>query len=275
MVQAGYSEDDVNIMRNSMMEEGWKTSELLPQDWLFKFSRKVNKGISRGETTSVDFLSPEGEKFASYLRAIKHMEESSKYDEEDVKKLNQLLDMNSRNARLAIHAQEEEDDDEESKDLHPLPEGWRMRVCGRQNYVISPEGSQLNNKRKALQFMIQNNYPDYEVQVMRLAMENDGWKPSEYLPENWKIKYIKERGNKNTDKRMQFLSAKGDLINSFLGAMTHLAEDGYSQEDIENVNKLLEENGKSSRLSINNDASAKFPTPPGWKIRVCGKHRLG
>lgn len=261
MAKDGYSEDDLMVMRRSLVEDGWSISEFLPENWLFKFGRN-------GKSTSIHILNSEGERFSSYLAVIKMMENSGKrYDEEDIKKINKLIDLNSRKARLGSLQNLDEEDVSESN--HPLPEGWKERTCGKQVFVVSPEGLQLGNKRKALQFLIQNKYPERDVQIMRLAMENEGWKPSEYLPENWKTKQRTEKGSLRT----QFLSDQGDLIDSFLAAMKALEVGGYPQKYIEKVSQLLEDTAKSSRLSIINEASSKYPTPPGWKIRVCGKHR--
>ena len=41
MLERGYSESDITILRNSFREEGWKTSERLPVNWFFKQDQRL------------------------------------------------------------------------------------------------------------------------------------------------------------------------------------------------------------------------------------------
>ena len=235
-----------------MQEDGWQTSEFLPEDWRFKRDAKA-AGIS--------ILTGEMEQLGSYLAAIKHLEGDEKYGPRDVENINLLLAENTERVSLKT----------EDCEASPLPPGWRMRVCGSQSYVVSPAGLQFRNKRKALQHMILEQCPQEQVSTMRQAMGDEGWKVSEYLPENWRTKQT-NIGSKNV--KVQLLSDRGELLNSYLAAIAVMEQDfRFTKQDMENVNMLLAENSKTSRLSQGSEETGKHPTPEGWMIRVCGKHR--
>ena len=201
------------------------------------------------------------EQLSSYLAAIKHLEADEKYGPIDVENINMLMAENTKRVSIKL----------EDCEASPLPPGWRVRVCGSQSYVVSPEGRQFRNKRKALQHMILEQCPEEQVSMMRQAMGDEGWKASEYLPDNWRTKQTNV-GSKNV--KVQLLSDRGELLNSYLAAIAVMEQDfRFTHQDMENIKKLLAENSKSSRLSQGIEETGRHPTPEGWKIRVCGKHR--
>ena len=57
-----------------------------------------------------------------------------------------------------------------------LPTGWRSRPCGRHLFIVSPEGEQFNNRRKALVEMVRRGMQEEDLDLMRLEMEKEGWK---------------------------------------------------------------------------------------------------
>jgi hypothetical protein len=59
--------------------------------------------------------------------------------------------------------------------------------------------------------------------------DHHGWQPSELLPENWRTKRTTEPLG---EVKTQFLSDQGDLIKSYLAAMTHMEKTVvYGQDD--------------------------------------------
>lgn len=196
MIQSEYSEEkDIDMMRHSMLTEGWKTTDCLPRHWLYK------TGEGEGRKDMITILAETGEQFNSYLAAIKYMESSLEFDEEDVKKVNELL------AEVKGGSVPSKEHPESSL----LPPGWRKRTLGRQIFVVSPEGEQFTNKRKALQAMVRLGAVEGSVGLMRRAMvEEDGWKTSTHLPQNWLFKY----SHQEKSTRIDIVTHCGEFFNA-------------------------------------------------------------
>ena len=260
MVEGDYKLEDVNIMRNSMKEEGWQESEYLPEYWLFKFSRKSNNGASKNESTSIDFLTVEGQRLGSYLMAMKNIEGNPKYGEEDAQKIRQLMEVNSRNARLELANKGAENSIPEGR----LPLGWRLLESGPRRFLLSPDGQQFNGRRRAYEHMVQAGYSRDQLNDMRQCMEAEGWKPSKHLPENWLFRF-------SPPHSIYILNTEGDSFASYVAAIKYMEGDKkYSEDDIKGVNNLLEENTKTWRkLDGNNEADSNMPE--GWKVRQLGR----
>ena len=153
----------------------------------------------------VNILTDAMDQLGSYLAAIKYLEKNPRYDEEDIKNINCLTLENTRSQQLLA----------EGSGLTPpalaLPEGWRLRMVGRQTFTVSPDGLQFGSRRKALQHRIEAGASQQEIQLMRTTMAEEGWQPSEFLPENWRTKRTTEPSG---EVKTQFLSDQGDLIKS-------------------------------------------------------------
>ena len=67
-----------------------------------------------------------------------------------------------------------------------LPPGWLYKTVhghtADYNKLLAPGGMVFNNKVKALNFMIENSYPEDEVSKMRESFVYDGWSESTLLP---------------------------------------------------------------------------------------------
>merc|ERR1712150_353850 len=55
-------------------------------------------------------------------------------------------------------------------------------------WLLSPAGHRLKSKRSALEYMIKNNQPAEEIQVMRGLLQGDGWSLHQDLPDSWMYK---------------------------------------------------------------------------------------
>ena len=73
MIKNNFSSEDVNIMRKSMSEDGWRESVHLPKDWIYK-------NTSKNTTSGVVVLSDEGVVFESYLSVKEFMESSEEFN---------------------------------------------------------------------------------------------------------------------------------------------------------------------------------------------------
>ena len=256
LIQNNYPEDGIALMRVLMDDDGWRVSEHLPTNWLFRQTRSKKSGTNL-------FLSSEGTLFRSFLAVIKFMEGSVDYSQEDSAKINNLLSEASKDFRKTAFVKADSDQN--------LPEGWKSRTCGTKLFFISPEGEQFGTKRLAYCNIVQrqNNYTEKDIAVMRSSMIDDGWGTSEHLPSNWL--YKQTRGpNSQHSVNTTILSSEGDKLESFLAAVKYMEDRDYFPDNIANINNLVSELSKNHRKTDFIDVKTNTNLPGGWKGRVCG-----
>ena len=153
----------VEVMRQAMLADGWQVREELPNGWLFR---------QRRSDTSCDtsMIASDGEQLKSFIAAIKYMEDNEDYTEEDISRVNSLIEAVTKDWRRTSIATTA------ASSNYSLPLGWRSRQCGRHLFVLSPEGEQFNNRRKALVEMVRRGLPETDLELMRGELEKEGWK---------------------------------------------------------------------------------------------------
>ena len=72
VIENQFPQTVVEQLRKSMEEDGWKTSQHLPLNWIYKVIITSSKNYS----VNINILSDLAEKFESYLAAIKYLESS-------------------------------------------------------------------------------------------------------------------------------------------------------------------------------------------------------
>ena len=158
----------VEVMRQAMLADGWQVREELPNGWLFR---------QRRSDTSCDtnMIASDGEQLKSFIAAIKYMEDNEDYTEEDIGRVNRLIEAVTKDWRRTSIATTS------ASSNYSLPLGWRSRPCGRHLFVVSPEGEQFNNRRKALVEMVRRGLPETDLELMRGELEKEGWKVIHHL----------------------------------------------------------------------------------------------
>ena len=153
----------VEVMRQAMLADGWQVREELPNGWLFR---------QRRSDTSCDtsMIASDGEQLKSFIAAIKYMEDNEDYTEEDISRVNSLIEAVTKDWRRTSIATTA------ASSNYSLPVGWRSRPCGRHLFVLSPEGEQFNIRRKALVEMVRRGLPETDLELMRGELEKEGWK---------------------------------------------------------------------------------------------------
>ena len=157
--------DAVEVMRQAMIANGWQERAELPKGWLFRQKRTDT-------SCDTNMIASDGEHLKSFIAAIKYMEDNEDYTEEDIGRVNRLIEAVAKDWRKTSVATTE------VPSSSSLPVGWRSRPCGRHLFVVSPEGEQFNNRRKALVEMVRRGLPDTDLELMRGGLEKEGWKVS-------------------------------------------------------------------------------------------------
>ena len=128
MVRNKFPDHQIDIMRQCFEQDGWETSKFLPSNWLFKMS--FTTAPSKPNIHNIHIMTEDGEQLESYLAAIKVIEADPKFSTEDVEKINQLVAHNTNNTKL----KEQQLGTSIQVDA-VLPEGWKTRACGTQQYT--------------------------------------------------------------------------------------------------------------------------------------------
>ena len=182
-----------------MQRNGWQFSEHLPPNWMFKDRSKANNGVI---SAHMKILASDGSFFSSLKAAEEYMGYVTGYRESDVKKLGLLGEELCTKRRSDLGEWEE---------VEGLPPGWKMKIQNIKDYYLAPDRQQMPGLRVALQHMIQNAYPESEIDTMRGFLLTHGWKTSEHLPPSWIYKEAI-----SVKSPFMLLSSEGDAFQSFI-----------------------------------------------------------
>ena len=224
-------------------------------------------------------MTEEGEQVDSLLAAIKIIEARPEFGKEDVKRLNDLIGQNTKIWQMANEMKVEDDfpaevkpnqtnlEEEESLVPKPsavMPEGWRLRICGSQQYIVSPEGEQFQSRRKALQHLVARGAQESEVELMRETMAEDGWIRSDLLPSSWRFqKNNKRKGN-------VFLLPDGEVVTGRDSAAFRLD----TAMEVANMSQFCESRTRERREADEGWEQEDETLPDGWRSKRAGQGRL-
>ena len=117
-----------------LMGVGWKTSEFLPQNWLYKQNIKPS---------TLNVVSPDGTRFKALKHLIGYMKSKPHFSQEDI-------EMVSIFSKLV-----NSDDWSDSK---ILPDGWRTKTNNKRGPTfLSPDGLQFKSAARAFKYFIDSN----------------------------------------------------------------------------------------------------------------------
>merc|ERR1719438_302939 len=114
--------------------------------------------------------------------------------------------------------------------------------------------------------MIEQNYPNEQIEQMRRCLKHDGWLEDETLPPNWF--YKSEGESKNS---FQFIDSHGALIKNALNVVRNTQDESV----IAAINMFTEKHRSSvynGGKEIDGSWARDDPTVPvGWMIRIGSK----
>ena len=228
MIQNGYTEEDKATMRKSMTKDGWKYNELLPEEWLFKPVAKKENLTEIG----VFFISSEGAFLDSHETTVGYMQSSLIYTPEDLMKLEHFMKfiLTDNQAKEISWGQENELKKEkvtqkrsEWRDDDTLPEGWKIKSVGtgagfHRYLFLSPRGQLLSGYFQAVLNLLENGFPEEDLEKMKGHMVLNGWTRSDYLPPGWMVYNRQAR----REDGVILMSDEGRRFNSYLQAKEHM-----------------------------------------------------
>ena len=204
MIESKYPESEIVKMRRAMQQEGWEENDSLPEGWLF---RKKKNGMRQMRNEFCDsqgrFLRSSGEVFTyskyytqdvvdklqNFLGINRNMDTSC--EQQSIKTEPHQVSLRQTQSIKNMKESRKSFDWVSSETLYPF--GWKYTVMekivkGKSSYhhrLMSPSGKQFNGVRVALVHMIQNNFPELDISIMRAAMLENRWKFHDNLPQNW------------------------------------------------------------------------------------------
>ena len=169
-----FSQADIATMKKNLKYDGWKEVDYMPDNWLVVYSKATN---------AYHYLSPDCRLFKS-AKAVTDFMRKNNYNPgiiDDIKKA--MVDSKKFNSKIKFKWQD---------GGSSLPLGWKIRKAkgsGRHQteveFILSDDGIQFKTRFEALQHLINNNYSQDKINVMRqkLLLSDEKWKESEFLPE--------------------------------------------------------------------------------------------
>ena len=240
MLESHYDVDDVRKVKDLMCEEdGYEESDLLPSHWIMKYVRSKFKNDSGIQVT---LISNTGEVFKSFVTAIEMMKTNFSFTEADINNLKLLMTEKSNQKRRSLDIWQEDE---------TLPVGWRFRKAvgtrTDKTLFLSPEGEQFQSRVTVLLHLINNNYPEDVVKVVRDSLHAEGFEMSGFLPKNW---LFRSRSKSGYLTAVDFLSSDGQWLKSFSTVYKTIKDNKkYSQKDIDNMKKFMDLKGATRRKS--------------------------
>ena len=141
----------------------------------------------------------------------------------------------------------------------------------------SPEGFVFESRVKALEFMINGEYPDDILSTMRLNLSDEGWYSDKSCPGKWKLRKIPGK------KDYEYLSPTMGILPSMQAMLTFMQKDGnFTPKDIKNLEAKIRNIERTDyKKPPASDGSSSTPTthvatvteeslPGGWTKRKVG-----
>ena len=227
-----FSEDDIERFNSfdrsysskvvsSAGNDEWTEDDDLPAGWQYK-----KKG------THHILLSREGTVLRSLKKGVEFVKQSDVYTEEDERKLRNFI--NKLGVCAGSIANFHLNRTRWLEDA-TAPKGWRIRLKrnGKQIF-LSPCNKILSSRRRALEFMIKEDYPEEDIFTMKGFLHMDDWKDHEKLPGGWKYK--------ETDNyAVRLMNDQGCLLNSLVLGINYMKSNGYEEKDIEHLKIFVAE----------------------------------
>ena len=157
-----------------------------------------------------------------------------------------------------------------------LPDGWMVAFIRSgeklnggaqvQSRYLSQEGQIFMNRASTIKFMLENNYPKNDIEVMKsLLISEDKWEIDPILPNGWMTKQNKRSG-------VVFLAPSWEILNYKVGVLEFMKKHDYNDAVIEAAKKYLYENPKfmfsQKRIKTEPDNEDEELKPPKKKAHL-------
>jgi len=223
--------NDLDIMKEGLVSDGWSTNESLPSGW---FCRKIG-----GTKSSKQYVTRNLEIVDKMETVIKHMRDNN-YSEEE---MNRFLEGNG--------LQWKTDED--------LPDGWRYGIYnnvkqGQLKNYMDPSGKFYGSIAQILKYFLEVDPHGADMEKTKKYLLKDGWFVTDLLPPGW---YIKQ---KKSEHGFYYLTPTFDKFHATTTAIQHLKDLKWDENKIlkfEMNHKSLAVKEITKRKRIRNSVSSE------------------
>ena len=155
-----------------------------------------------------------------------------------------------------------------------LPAGWTVKMSkgklkGKPLFTC-PDGRYFHTVHTAMEYMMENNFAQADIALMKTNLKQDGWSEADYMPSNWLVAYSK------ATNAYHYLSPDCRLFKSAKTVTDFMRRNNYSPSIIEDIKRAMVESKKfNSKIKYKwLDGGRTLPT--GWKMRKAkgsGRHQ--
>ena len=249
MMEANFSQEEVEAMQGMLEHEGWRKDPLLPPGW---WCRQTRSAKNR------EFMLPDGGLLKGPRKVTEYLRETGA-SQEEITNLGIFLTDDLRMKQEEVDWMEDD----------TLPEGWKIRMMSNARcFLLSPAAELFVGKRLALRHMIRKGFPEEDIEKIKESMFQEGWIYHNLLPIGWLHRKI-IAPNKAKGSSTFFISNEGDHFMSFKSAIEYVENNEfYNEQDAIKIKQLLQDISAQNRLE-GNFADWKEDTnlPDGWKTR--------
>ena len=155
-----------------------------------------------------------------------------------------------------------------------LPSTWSVKYAkgkleGKFLYT-SPDGRYFHSVQSCIEWMLENDFPKEDVEIMRGNLRFEGWQEADYLPLGWLLCYYKATNG------YLYLSPDCRLFKSAKSVTNFMKKNNYNPSIIEDVKKNMLESKKFNSKIKYKWLPGDNTLPKGWKMRKAkgsGRHQ--
>ena len=265
------SQEEVDVLRESMTLEGWTRSDLLPPAW---FYRKNNHGERI-------FVTDTAQKIRGRTETVKFMRSSQAYSEEDIENIDKFIMQEIQNPKQKkkvaksikkfLTLKEKIAKRKKSEKLLNKEEKSRSKRFGKHDSL----------KAKSKRYTKLENVEKMKKEKKKKSVEigtniDASWLSDEFLPQGWRYKDFSEKSSLPTKF---LLSPKGDRLPGFSSALRLMTKEKYSQDEVSMMRNFMRRFGWKADPTLPEEWSVKqgnksynYCSPQGDILK--SKHQL-
>ena len=253
--------DDVEKMKEKLLKDGWQTSELMPDGWIYKKIWEGKNSIGKLIHT-YHYIADDGKMFEGGNTALEYIQAHSvDYSNQDVENFQEFLDklyeMTIKSYQWLASS--------------TVPDGWKIRVIGTgREYLLSPEGRTYHTRFSAYQHMVGDDCSEQDIRAIKGTLGHEGWHEDSCLPKGWLYKLLQGRIYRTGKiwRSYRFISREHVVLESIKSAILFMKEHNYSRVITKRCKRFWrnQNRNRNSKIIIWNDSDEEIPF--GWKSRI-------
>jgi len=159
----------------------------------------------------------------------------------------------------------------QEKDNKTIPEDWKIlkRKSDKKRVFKSPHGFTFNSRVEALEYMINQNYPERSQTLMRNHLTDEGWYNDKSCPSKWRLRKSQEK------RDYEYLSPAMRIVSSMAEMMEHLeTQVPLNSKEITNLQNKIDSLKPKDVKPASQSATVEKQDeilPPGWSKKRVGE----